>query len=476
MEPTRRPAIPVGKVMLHFWDRGVARVQALGQHIQDQVIRTAHEVSDTLQVAPSAAAQVVSAKLDALDAHLTAAFMNGAGLTDISRLPNAHKLATEQTATGTLRVSVRSPLHEETPWAHAPNSFNPSVVLMQHWHQAATAFEKAQALRQAGRPLQARKEELVQVFDTALYLAPWFAGAFALGKLGDFIKSKLPFQNPINLTDRRAAWVAQINQRFMPPSWGGRAALPAPVKVNHVPDTFETLRTGSAIMGVASVAAQAPHHDLNVYLNTDIAHTLFNASVDAHNVSFVYGDLSGSLWLAPLNARPPLLSGLDNHSNPYVFRDKKSYGYADIPILGIELGAGWRLGSSDYAIGSRFVVRPANVQVPIALERSEKEGPRNNKLIWRVGASALHMGFYPTAFVGPTNYGIRETASMSQIRGLHTSNGTDIARKFENRNSSQEVLSINPAYGYGPIEAGKTPDYVFSPRRWLGWTGDQAQP
>lgn len=474
--PKRAP-VPMRKVAEYLFNRHVTHAQSLGRQVDQGVRTVAHEAAVTARVAPAAVAQFVGNKVDALDAHLTAAVMNGAGLTDITRLPNRHKLSTTQTSGELLHVTVRDPLNETAP-PPLPHSLKPGMLLAQQWANTADAWAQADALRQAGQAHAARQKELVEVLDTALYFVPWLGSAYGLGRLAHLAKSKLPSQSALNFTDRRATWVAQLNMRHMPQSWVGNATLPKAVKTHHVPDTFETLRTGGTLIGAGSVAATLPQHDLNVYLDTDLAHTLFNASTAARNVTAVFGDLSLSLWITPFNVRPPLLSGLDNHSNPYIFRDKTGFGYVDIPILGMELGAGWRLGTADYAIGTRFVARPGNVQIPISLERSQKEGAgesaatRQNKLVWRIGASLLHMGVYPTVFAGPANYGIRETASMSQVRGLVTRHGAHVDQKFENRNSSQEVLSINPAYGYGPIEAGKVPDFSFALRKWVGWSED----
>lgn len=467
-----RPPVPVRKVAEYFIDRGLKRGRQFLHETKNTLTHAAHEVSDTLRATPGAVGTVISQKLDVLDTELTAAVMNAKGLTDISRLPNANKLATESTPRGELRVVARD-LDETRPSASAPPSMNPGTLTMLLWADAQHGFAQADALRQAGKPLAARERELVQVMDTGLNFVPWLGGAYATGRLAygvkNWVNRKVPFlRDAPNVFDWTALQVGKINSHFMPKAWGGGTALPKPVRTGHVPDTFEFLHAGGSTLGAATVASAVGQHDLNVYLNTDMAHVLLNASDAARNVTFVFGDLSVALWVTPLNARPPLLSGLDNHSNPYVFRDKSGFGYVDIPVLGTELGAGWRLGSSDYAIGTRFVLRPGSVHVPLSLERSDKEGPRDNKLVWRIGAFLMHSGFYPTAFVGPANYGRRETASMSQIRGITTRHGTTVGKQFENRNASQEVASINPAFGYGPIEAGRTPDYVLSPRRLLG--------
>ncbi len=470
----RRPPVPVRKVAEYFVDRGLERGRQLLNEATDTLTHVAQEASHTLLAAPGAIDTVISQKLDALDAELTATVMNAAGLTDISRLPNAHKLTTQSTPRGQLQVMART-LDETLPSASAPPSMNPRTQISLLWADTVHGLRQAEALRKAGQPLAAREKELVQVMDTALDAMPWFFGAYATGRLAyaakNWATSKVPLlRDAPNLFDWSALQVGKINSHFMPKAWGGGTALPKPVRTGHVPDTFELLHAGGTAIGAPSVASAVGNHDLNVYLNTDMAHVLLNASDAARNVTFVFGDLSVALWVTPLNARPPLLSGLDNHSNPYIYRDKTGFGYVDIPVLGTELGAGWRLGSSDYAIGTRFVLRPGSVHAPISVERSDKEGPRDNKLVWRIGAFIMHSGFYPTVFAGPASYGLRDTASMSQIRGITTRHGTTVGKQFENRNSSQEVASINPAYGHGPIEAGRTPDYVLSLRKLLGWS------
>lgn len=490
--PIRQTRIPRDENGQVIYSRTHSPLHDLAYYGSEKLTQARREVSDTARAAPGAALHTWNNMLDLansigktgkslgtagtdwIHAQATAATLNAAGISHIDNLRNAHHLSLTQTPDGRRKVAVKENLDSTGAAAEQMHALtagasallkHPGSTVARYIGDFVHRFDEAQTLRESGQTVAARQIELEQLFDAGAHLIPILGGAYGVGRLVQWVGKQVKNPNTPALSDRRARFVAQVNSRLMPARLGGGTPLPEAVMQNHVPSAFEAIRTGIMTVGAGSIAGSAANNELKVYVNTDMAYRLFNASDAAFNVSFVFGDLKASLWFAPFNIRPPLLSGIDNHSNPYLFRDKKGFGYVDIPILGTELGAGWRQGESDYAVGTRYVLRPANVQLPLSFEHTEKHGTtRALKLIGRIGVSPLHAGVYPTVFVGPANYGFRQTASMSQLIGRVQAARLTGGKKFENRNSHQDVYSINPAFGYGDIEAGKTPDFVWSLR------------